>query len=281
MAYINKDGYDFLCDINGNPESFVLKGDRLNAELKYILDNRITSIYLNDFDSENIINLDFLKEINFIEKINLNGLDIDYFGIYNLHNLKSAIISVKNKKQYIDYSKFKNLEYLSTDWYSSFSDLSKNEKLEELTICKFKPKSKTLLELKLPKSLKKLEIVQSNIISLEGINLININNFEAYYCSSLESLEGINLNLQVLTLENCKKIIEFKKLEGCKKLEKIIITNCGTMKSLGWVKKLLNLKFISFVNTNVLDGDISPCIGIKYVGFNNYKHYSNKFEEFK
>jgi hypothetical protein len=64
-------------------------------------------------------------------------------------------------------------------------------------------------------------------------------------------------------------------------LKKIMLTNSGEIKSLSFINKLPNLKFISFVNTNVKDGDLSYCEGIEYVGFNNKKHYNYKSEDFR
>jgi hypothetical protein len=45
--------------------------------------------------------------------------------------------------------------------------------------------------------------------------------------------------------------------------------------------KMLNLEFISFVGTNILDGNLHWCKGIGYVGFENKRHYSHKFKDFK
>ena len=53
------------------------------------------------------------------------------------------------------------------------------------------------------------------------------------------------------------------------------------MKSLAFVKELPHLEFISFWDTNVLDGNIKYCEGINYVGFDNKRHYTHKSEQFK
>jgi protein phosphatase 1 regulatory subunit 7 len=39
------------------------------------------------------------------------------------------------------------------------------------------------------------------------------------------------------------------------------------------------LKQFMFVDTNIVDGDLSPCIGLEYSGFFDKKHYSHKFKE--
>ena len=39
------------------------------------------------------------------------------------------------------------------------------------------------------------------------------------------------------------------------------------------------LQEISFVEINVEDGDLSPCLGLDYVGFFNKRHYSHTVAE--
>lgn len=283
MAIIVKDGFEFIDDIDGNPEALVIKGENLNEEVKYINSNKIKSIYLTFFKSKSINNLDFLNETNCIEKVNLNDVDVDYSGLYCLSNLKHAILSVKNKKQYLDYSKFKHLEYLSIDWYSQFPDLSSNTNLKELVIWKFKPKSKMFSELKLPKELENLQISESNILNFDGLYLTNLKKFEGHYCNFLESLKGINgvsSNLNTLILDNCIKLTDYTNLESCKKLRKIVLGDCGDISTLKWLRELKNVKHFSFWNTRLIDGDTSPCFGIDYVSFKNAKHYNHKKEEF-
>ena len=38
--------------------------------------------------------------------------------------------------------------------------------------------------------------------------------------------------------------------------------------------------FKIMIGTNIKDGDLSPCIGIKYVGFDDKRHYNMKFTDF-
>jgi hypothetical protein len=76
MAYIQQDGFNFLAGLNGEPESFVLTGKYIEDEIKYLIENKINSIYLNQFDSKEIQNLDFLKKTPFVKQINIDGLDV-------------------------------------------------------------------------------------------------------------------------------------------------------------------------------------------------------------
>ena len=283
MGYIQKDGFDFVEDLKGNPEFFLLKGINLDKELSYITQNRITALYLTYFESAAIVDLDFLADIPFIEKININDLDVDYSGIYFLTDLKVAILSVKNKKQHLDYTKFKKIELLSIDWYKDFPDLSEMKKLRELYIWKFKPKSNSFSELLLPKYLDLLHVTDTNIESMIGLQNLHIRQLEVYFGSKLVSLKGLedlSEYLDTLVLDNCKKIKYFEPLSKCVKMKKMILTKCGEIQTLRWLQEMKNLKMFTFSGTNIIDGNLSFCFGIDYVYFKNAKHYNHRVEEF-
>lgn len=259
------------------------RGERsLSEEIEYIKANRIKSISIN---SESIIDLSFLNEINFIEEIYLNKFDIDYSGLYELKSLKEITINIHTPKPKpnIDYSQFKKLEYLSIDWYNAEIDLSVNENLKKIIIWKFKPKNKSFSYIKLPTSLESLEITESNIQSFDGLVLPNLKSFEGHYCSKLTSLDGLKKssdNLQSFILGSCGNLTGYDDLKYCKNMEKIILTRCGDMESLSWLKPLKKVKHFTFLYTKVVDGDVSLCSGIKYVAFTNSRHYNHKMEEF-
>lgn len=256
---------------------------RLTEEIEYINDNKIISISIN---SDIVKDLDFLKNLDFIEEIYLNKFDIDYSGLYFLKNLKKITINIHDSKSKpnIDYSQFKKLEYLSLDWYNKELVLSSNSKLKTLFIWKFKPKNKSFSFISLPKSLEKIHITESNIQNFDGLNLPKLKSFEGHYCSQLSSLEGLeNIceNLETLTLDYCRKLIQYKELKNCLNLEKLILGDCGDIPNLNWIKPLKKLKHFSFYNTKLIDGNVSSCFGIDYVSFKNSKHYNHKIEEFR
>jgi hypothetical protein len=188
-----------------------------------------------------------------------------------------------NRGQHLNFEKFKYLETLSIDWYSDFADLSKNRNLKELYIWKFKPKGKSFKDLVLPQNLDLLHITESNIESFKGLEGLAIKQLEAYYCSNLKSLEGLEIvsgSLERLILENCKNIVNFDPLGHCTLMKKIILTKCGNIPNLKWLALIKDLKMFTFLGTNILDGDLSYCFGIDYVYFNNAKHYNHRVNEF-
>jgi len=120
---------------------------------------------------------------------------------------------------------------------------------------------------------------------MQGIErFVNLKELELYSASKLEelsALQSLSKTLVTIELENCKKIADYEILGRIPSLKKIILADSGQMESIAFVKNLTHLEHISFVGTNVLDGNIGHCEGIKFVGFDNKKHYSHKFEFFK
>lgn len=276
MAKFTKDNFTFF---DGFFEEPVFSLDSLDKKnIDYLVDKKFKSVAIDN----SILGCISFEKLDFIEEIYIsNNVCVD--ELYKLENLKRVVINIDNKNKSIDFYKFPKLEILSIDWYNNFPDLSKNENLRELSIWKFKPKSKSLAELSLPKRLEKLHITESNILDLSGLNLFSLKDFEAYYCSALNSVKGIESfsnNLNVMILENCRKLTYYEDIKYAKKLNKLILTKCGNMPNIKWIKELKNIKHFSFFDTKLVDGDTSYCFGIDYVSFKNQKHYNYKIEEF-
>jgi hypothetical protein len=280
MAIIEKDGYKFFDGFYGDLV-FDLDEFEVSKKIDYIIKNKIKNISI----SSRLVNLNFLKEIDFVEEIYFGTLkETEYLKLYQLINLKKIIISIEKGKPNLDYSKFPKLEVLSIDWYNNFPDLSKNDNLKELSVWKFKPKSKSLAELSLPENLEKLQITESNILSLEGLELNDLREFEGHYCNALETVKGIekfSKNLNVIILDYCRKLTSYEDLKFAENIEKLILGNSGDIANLLWLKNLKKIKHFTFVNTKLTDGDTSPCFGIDYIGFKNQKHYNYKEEDIK
>jgi hypothetical protein len=86
--------------------------------------------------------------------------------------------------------------------------------------------------------------------------------------------------LTEILFDNCKAIEEIEILGELENLYWLKMIDLGEIKSLSFIKKIKSLRKISFVDTNILDGDLSYCKGLEYVGFLDKKHYSHKNSEF-
>lgn len=269
-----------------NKITLLVESDRLQEYIDYAKINGITSMSLQGYHGYKLPDVEFLAGSDFLTSLwvvkDINPLDIS--GIHHLRQLKQ--LNVSNDGQPIDFSFFPQLEEAYIDWNNKIINLSKCPTLRRLTIWKYKPRSKAFHELLGLDMLESLEITQSNIESFDGFEEFKrLRSFEAHYLSKLSILDGIEVSrqhLRILMLHTCKKLAGYEHVLGqLGMLEKIILSNCGALEHLTFINKLQNLKFFSFVGTDVKNGDLLPLVKrrLEYTGFDNKKHYSHKMEE--
>ncbi len=249
---------------------------------KFVLQNniRIISLYPGIYVSKDLSPLFEIKD--FIEGLLLDE-NVEYSKLSSFKNLKFLSIP-DNKKDVIDLSNFPELETLACDFSDRLKGLENANKLRSLTISNYKTKNKNLSGFPALPSLEHLNLVKPDINSLQGIEkFTKLKRLEIYGASKLDGIGGVsNLkSLEQISIEKSKNIKDYEALKDLSNLKKLMLTESGDIKTLAFVKMLPSLEFISFWGTNVLDGNISYCEGINYVGFDNKKHYTHKPEQFK
>ncbi|MFA6083777.1 hypothetical protein [Mucilaginibacter sp.] len=260
-------------------KSLIIESDRIKESMQFFQKNNLDGIAVTS--SFGLNDLSFVKDYPFIKHLSISEGAFDIKDIYSLENLTSLIIS--GKKQKIDYVYFPKLKELIADWSPYFTNLDKCYCLERLSFYKYAPSSKNLEVIAGINWLKSLTITQSPISSLKGLEqFTQLEQIELNYCSKLEELcclEGSSETLITLLLDHCKAIKNHDYAMGLKNVKILAYNNCGKIPSIKFIKQMPSLKDFRFVGTNVSDGDISPCIGLKYVGFFNKKHYSHTSEQ--
>lgn len=99
-------------------------------------------------------------------------------------------------------------------------------------------------------------------------------------CIKLENDLGLSVledTLEFLQINTSKKLQSVDEISRLKNLKTLRLNNCGTLKNLDFLKELPDLIDFRFVDTNVLDGDLSPIIehpALRSVGFLNKRHYN-------
>ncbi len=273
-----KDGFEFYSD--GILIVRFRKSDtkRLNEYINYINENKIDTLLLGTEREEPIENLNFLKKCPHIDGIGFLDSFKDFSGLFYLTKLTN--LEVPEGK--LDLSHFKHLEVLSGDWDKRISGLNHCKSMKEIHVDKFNPKSKDFSEMEGLDNLEKIYITYSSVSNLKGLkNLYKLKDITFNYFRNLESIKDLPVHLEELEMESCKKIKDHDTLSHLKKLEKLIMSKCGETPSLEFIKKMPKLKFFSFVDTNVLDGDMTLLLesGLEYAGFLNKRHYSHSSEE--
>lgn len=274
--------------VEDNKEEILIDDTYLQECINYINDNTIKKVDITSPRYQGI-DVEFLKFCPEIEDISLNSeLLQDISGITYLKSLKTLSLSestVIDGKNAIDLGEFLQLETLYLTWSKKITGINKLLNLKKLTIRKYKPKSKDLEELTPLTNLKKLTLIQSNIVNLNGISkLERLSTVELNRLRKLNTLSDIDKLSKCLTtldIELCKNIEDITTIESLECLETLAIVNCGDIPSIEFIKPLSNLKAIIFLETNILDGNLSPCLGINYVAFDNKKHYSHKLNFFR
>jgi hypothetical protein len=133
-----------------------------------------------------------------------------------------------------------------------------------------------------------LELNLSNIHFFNGIDKFeNLKRLELHYCTKLISDRGISKiseSLEHLHINQSKKFIPMEELYALKNIRVLCLNSCGDLDNLNFLKYFPKLIDFRFVNTNVLDGDLTPIVEhptIKSVGYLNKKHYNIKAEKMK
>lgn len=92
-------------------------------------------------------------------------------------------------------------------------------------------------------------------------------------------LEGNIETLVSLDFDHCKSIKNHAYVTQFNQLRSLAYNYCGMIPSIKFISKIDSLRSFRFVDTDIVDGDITPCIGLRYAGFTNKKHFSHTMEE--
>lgn len=264
-----------------NLDCLVIEDERLDDYIAYINLNEIDKIFINS-RNYSLNDVDFLKNCPSIEKIHfLNDKITDYSGLNYLPHLKGLYADEPIGE--LNVSHCKGLEELQVNDSKFLVGVNECHNLKFLQLTKYKPKSKNLNDLSNLSQLETLNLYIPNITSLEGIqHLKKLTEMEIYRASKLESigkLESVKKKLRKLTIEACKKIQDIESSACLRNLEILKIINCGDLDNIRFIKEIASLKQFIFIDTNIIDGDLSPCIGLEYSGFFDKKHYNHTFKE--
>ena len=232
-------------------------------------------------------NIEFIRECPSIECLEIVPADTagDFFDYSPLYGI-SGIIELDCKTVYgnleqfsttIDYSRVNGLKKVSVrnvGHLNYFNVLT----LEYLHISNL-PQMKDLQSIASLCNLKSLDIVQCGIQSLNGIeSLTMLKRLDIAYCRKLHDVSALCFlghTLNQLDIENCHKIEDFNFLYQMTSLSRLCLDGKNNLQDLYFLEQMINLKEL-ILWMNVLNGDITPCIGVPYVNLANRKHYNMK-----
>jgi protein phosphatase 1 regulatory subunit 7 len=262
-------------------DSLYIDSDRIEdciiAAKKYGISNFTLNAHFGFRDKD----LSVLKKFDFVTILMLQSEHLsDISAIYDLSDLKMLHCHTMGKSR-IDLLRLPALEKIGTDskYVSNLFncvnlkylgvELTGNDKSPDLRILHKLENLETLL-------------IGSSLRTLEGIEYLhNLRELDIGYNRKLNDISQVKRvadKLEHLVFDSNKAISFFTPISSLKHLKKLLLNNCGDIPNLEFIRDLPALKFISFVDTNILDGDMTPLLNknLSHVGFNNKKHYNLK-----
>lgn len=232
--------------------------------------------------------LAFLNHLHFINhlRIKLSSMvtgNVDFTPLYNMPELLSlscqnAYGPKLNHFAVIDYSKVNGLVDLFVSVNKGTLNFGKVQSLKTLIITRFTGNNYDLTDMFCSTQLDTLEMIQCGVRSLKGIGLSS--KMQCVYLSynrklkDISALADVRDTLKALRIANCSQIEDFSVLEQLDNLELLELTGSNILPNLAFLRKMKNLKTFVF-DMNVLDGDLTPCLGLSYVySAKNRRHYN-------
>jgi hypothetical protein len=132
------------------------------------------------------------------------------------------------------------------------------------------------------RSLKSLHLALGTAKSLVGIeNFVQLERCNLFHCYGLREIATVAAlsHLAFLHIDHCRNITDIDALKACRALRTLRLNSCGDIPSISFVGEMPDLEEFRFVKTNVLDGDMSPCLSLKECAFSNKRHFSHSLKQ--
>lgn len=281
---------DNLLKVNfaGGKTFLELTDGDIKKQIAFAEKNGIDCFQITSNLKETISDLSFLDTQKtkgiFIQFENVkNNSDLNRFK--NLDTLVAGYLSYPNS--IIDFENLLNIKILNINWNKNFININKLDKIIRLTLWKFQPKSRTLLDLVNFKQLVYVTLTMATIDNLDGIeniqklkelDLRNIKTLKSFFTDPTKS----NLQLEELNISCCKNL-NIETLPHINNLKILNLSQMGKIMSIEpLVDKFPNLENLGFTQSELIDGNIEylkKFTKIKKIFIDNKKHYSLKEKE--
>lgn len=180
----------------------------------------------------------------------------------------------------LDLREHRELKHFSGTWHPK--SCHEAPQLKVLILEGYKPKAKDMTALAVGPGLERLKLVQTTVRVLEGIEafpeLRVVELIRAPQLKSVRALAALK-RLQAIECLNCRKVEDWPALAGLPELVSLKLNRCGTIESIEFLEHLPQLREFRFVDTDVVDGNLTPVLRLDGVGFMDKKHYSHKYDE--
>jgi hypothetical protein len=205
--------------------------------------------------------------------------------IHALHELRHLGLNVISSRTKLDFSAFPHLRECTFSWLPGTRSLFECTTLETLALrgyrgLDFAPFGDL-------RNLEWLDIYRAPFVDLKGVGglkkLRTLHLGDLRRLASLSDLERA-IELEWLFFQSCRGIHAIDEVRHLSGLQNFDLDKCGDIASLTPLRDLPNLRRVSFVETNIVDGDLSFLVnkpGLQRISFGNRRHYSHRREEFR
>ncbi len=290
---IEKDGFEFsaiMPPLTEMKAMNVFTGRReIETYVDYINRHCIEQAYIVEPDLSFLRQCPTLKYLKIYAPYNVKD-KFDLTPLYDMPEVKLLNCGNFYGNQYgdqymkfaeIDFSKIKGLQDLSFGMNKGTKNYNKVESLKTLSVGGYK--AENLTDLFCSTQLDTLEFRQGSFKSLDGIEKSEkMQCLYIYYnrgLNDISALRKVKKTLKALRIENCPNIKDFSVLEELENLEKLVLWGNNELPNLSFLKKMKKMETFNF-GFNVLDGNLSPCLNLKFAKcIRNRRHYNLKDED--
>lgn len=262
-------------------DALMIRNSISDEEKQYIIDNKVEKLYLtNVIDTDFLLDCNCIRYLSYLLPINPEGMiTAKLQGLLSLQSLKLlefVELDDEIKVPYqIEMTNYHQLEYFKGN-FLRVRNLEQCILLKTLRLRNINQSN--LLVLSNLRELDTLEIIESKILNLDGIETKEkLQCLYLHYNRKLQDiskLAHVKRSLKTLVIENCAKIKDFSVLNELENLEHLKLIGSNNLSDLSFLKNLKNLKTF-IISMNVLNGDLSLCLDIPYVFIQKgRKHYN-------
>lgn len=267
------------------PRSVFIESDRIDACMEYAARNHQGRIAVSPLEGFKLPDLSFLSSFSWVESLSiLHSEMVDISAVSFLGKLLRLHISGA-ARQPLDLAAFPFLRELSVRWWPKLRLGDTLPSLRALSLSHYAPVSGDLSILPQVPLLEELGLVQARNLALTGIDrFLGLKCLTVDYFPKLVDLSPLvafsSGALETLEFGHCPKLAGHDQVRVIRSLRRLAFNHCGAIPSLSFLDDLQALESFSFVGTNIVDGDLTPCLRLRVAGFLDKRHYSHRSSDF-
>lgn len=261
---------------------FVFYGKWLSTYEDILQKNAVVGIAAdfrgNDYEAD----FSFLKKHAYLQYFSSGvAFPICSEALYHLKNLRFIrLLATRGMK--FDFTRFGKLEVVEIPWVEGMNSIFECSSLRRLTLQGCRLKNSSIFQSL--RCLEALDLRDAGLVEIDAFaKLSKLRKLRLLLLPRLASFAPLGTCdlLEVLHLGKCGKADDLDHIKYLKQLKYLILATGKSVKSLDFIKPLINLKLFNF-DCNVEDGDLSSLETLPNLAktvFRRQRHYKSTFQE--